>query len=542
MSTSFRPASSKHGQWLGQTPEPEPNATPLLVDSVRSLCVVAAIAVGGASLVSKQVLAGRQRASGLTRQATGDVVDVTGSVVSTPGIVASPGLTEGYDLTAEMENTQPRRSRTIYEGGEEVDMNETSRPAGQSPNQENPYFWKMSKDKRTIDVVFPIDDDVEAKDIILRWGDDKPDPKRGPQLEMGWKYEDENGKKREKLVLDGGLLNAIRREDCMWTIEDMAGVRVVVLTLTRPSMMRFRHDPILQTKTEEERIEPQTWDALFVEERMAPQITDRVFFDLSFDGQPAERIEFGLFGNIVPTTVLNFLALVVGKYEDVDGVVKESAHCYKGTRFHSIMDTFFAAFGNPGRDLLRVEFSHEELVEYHSFFSDFRNSPRKVGVVESHWAIRWGADLGVPETGDGVPRKEGQATDGNSEEELQYIKMVLTELVEKGNGATLIFFRPEWEKGVSATGGTFPAENFTLPHAKRGVLSMDRHVDKDLQGSNVFVTFKEFPEMDKRWVVFGEVIDGFEVLDKLETFNVDPQKVLIEDCGLVGEAAEAAEA
>lgn len=482
-------------------------------------------------MVSRKAIFDCRRSSG----GSANVQRAASTVVDVEGLPVEDGLTMGTVLTEDLEGSQPELPTTIYEGSEEVKPDDdTARPAGRGSDEENPYFWKMSKDKRTIDVVFPIDEDVSSDDVIYRLGDDVTDSKRGPLLEMGWKYFDDNGRKREKLVLDGQLLNAVRREDCMWTIEDMAGVRVVVLTLTRPSMIRQRHDPILKTKTQEERIEPQTWDAIFVEERVKPQITDRVFFDLSLDGEPAARMELGLYGDTVPNTVMNFLALVTGRYEDADGDVKDSAFCYKGTRFQTIMENFFAGFGNPGLDHLTLEMSHEELAEYTAFMSDFRMQPKTVGMVKKDWAIRWGGDLGTPNDADGNPRHEGQSINGNSEEELESIVARLRELESEGKGAKLIFFRPEYEKGITATGGTFEAENFILPHCKRGTISMDRGEDSGVQGSNVFITFKEFPEMDKRWSVFGEVINGFDVLDKIEKdCDGEPSKVLIKDCGLL---------
>eukprot|EP00929_Paragymnodinium_shiwhaense_P048078 TRINITY_DN24364_c0_g1_i2.p1 TRINITY_DN24364_c0_g1~~TRINITY_DN24364_c0_g1_i2.p1 ORF type:complete len:396 (+),score=103.34 TRINITY_DN24364_c0_g1_i2:70-1257(+) len=208
--------------------------------------------------------------------------------------------------------------RMIYEGGKEIDKTDGElRPRGQSTDEDNPYFWKMAVDKRTIDVIFPVPDSVGKDDIVYRLGEDPVEAasRRGPPIEMGYRQRNDQGKFKEKLVLDGQILNAIRREDTMWTLEEMGGVKVCVLTLTRPSMIRKRHDPILRQATEEERIEPQTWDALLVEEREEPTITDKVYFDLSLHGEPAGRIVCGLYGDTVPKTVFNFLALTTGKYK-----------------------------------------------------------------------------------------------------------------------------------------------------------------------------------------------------------------------------------
>merc|ERR1712046_406729 len=110
----------------------------------------------------------------------------------------------------------------------------------------------------------------------------------------------------------------------------------------------------------------------------------------------------------------------------------------------------------------------------------------------------------------------------------------LAELVAKGKGASLVFYCPEWEKGVDMTGSVFPAENFNVVHAKPGMLSMDRDENRDIQGSCFFITLKEFPEMDKRWVAFGECVEGLDVIRRIEQdFENEPEKVMVRDCGIV---------
>lgn len=496
---------------------------PLQVDTA---CLAGlAFASGAAAAICR----GSRRPAQVLAAAQG-VIDVDGQTIG-DGVDYMPVVPEG-GIPEEEKNEVPR---FIYEGSKEVVMDGTEhRPKGQSKDPDNMYFWKMSKDKRTIDVIFPIDDAVKQDDIVYRLGEDPADSKRGPTLEMGYRKRTETGRFREHLVIDGQILNAINRLDTYWTIEDMAGVKVVVLTLTRPSMLRQRHDPILKRSTEEERIEPQTWDALLVEERVTPEVTDRVFFDISLKGEPAGRLELGLFGNVLPKTAKNFVGLVAGKYTDDYGNVVESAHCFKGTSFHQVLPDFLIAGGNPGLDHVLIAFTPEELKEYLQFYEDFKLQPKKVGKVEKHWSIRWGADLGLPVGEDGKKKKEGSAVDGNSESELNTVLEAMRELDKKGEGASFIFFRPEWEKGCDVTGGTFPAEDFKVPHSKRGMLSMDRNEDKDQQGSNFFITMKEFPEMDQRWVAFGEVLDGWDIIQKIEDdFEGRAGEVKIEDCGVL---------
>ncbi len=59
----------------------------------------------------------------------------------------------------------------------------------------------------------------------------------------------------------------------------------------------------------------------------------------------------------------------------------------------------------------------------------------------------------------------------------------------------------------------------------------------DTNGSQFFITFKPTPHLDGKHVVFGEIIDGFDVVDAMEkvgTGKGDPkQSVIIVDSGVL---------
>ncbi len=74
--------------------------------------------------------------------------------------------------------------------------------------------------------------------------------------------------------------------------------------------------------------------------------------------------------------------------------------------------------------------------------------------------------------------------------------------------------------GTGGPGYTIKAEFNEKPH-KRGILSMARMSAPDTAGSQFFICVKDALFLDRQYTVFGEVVSGMEVADKIVALPQD---------------------
>ncbi|CAK0882202.1 unnamed protein product [Prorocentrum cordatum] len=243
------------------------------------------------------------------------------------------------------------------------------------------YYWSLSKCSEFVKIFMPIADDVSSKDIIYSFSDWTL--KLGIQPEKG------------DMVIDDKVLYKVDMNESYFVIDDGEyGERCVVVWLCKYGKENdwYAYD----------RFSP-AWERFLLEgeKRRADltfKITDKAYLDIAVDGKEFGRVVLGLYGEICPRTVKNFLCLCTGE----KGEGEEGPLHYKDTRIHRIVkgfciqggQTFETEDGDGGESIYGGLFEDENLrvkfrikARYHRH-GEWRPRHERLSVLHHHCESR----------------------------------------------------------------------------------------------------------------------------------------------------------
>jgi peptidyl-prolyl cis-trans isomerase B (cyclophilin B) len=103
-------------------------------------------------------------------------------------------------------------------------------------------------------------------------------------------------------------------------------------------------------------------------------------------------------------------------------------------------------------------------------------------------------------------------------------------MIQGGDPNTKSGNRSSW--GTGAPGHTIKAEFSSRSH-HRGIVSMARAQDPNSAGSQFFIVTTDSTFLDRQYTVFGEVIEGMDVADRIVNLQRDRNDCPLEEAKMI---------
>lgn len=108
-------------------------------------------------------------------------------------------------------------------------------------------------------------------------------------------------------------------------------------------------------------------------------------------------------------------------------------------------------------------------------------------------------------------------------------------MIQGGDPNTKTGNKSSW--GMGGPGYTIKAEFNSRSHL-RGIVSMARAQDPDSAGSQFFIVTTDSTFLDRQYTVFGEVLEGIEVADKIVNLQRDQNDCPLQEAKMLRVAVE----
>jgi dolichyl-diphosphooligosaccharide--protein glycosyltransferase len=109
---------------------------------------------------------------------------------------------------------------------------------------------------------------------------------------------------------------------------------------------------------------------------------------------------------------------------------------------------------------------------------------------------------------------------------IKFHRIIPDFVIQAGDPNTKTADKSRW--GFGGPGYNIPGEISSLKHV-RGMLSMAHPGDPDKAGSQFFIVVKDAPHLDGKYTIFGEVVEGMDIVDKIVAQPRDSRDIPLED-------------